>query len=404
MLLTFSFNVVPAAGSGAVLVAATLARSVTVQLSVATNVAATMGVPPATVKLVSVADIATGTVTQSGLRMLQGGAGGAAGSKGVAVAVAVNLGKTASPARINALTGSLQANFTASSPAFAAIISSVASQTAGVSAAQLAGQPPAALSVGGTPVGGAASGGGAAAAPGGGAAITDEVVAGVVAAALIIAVGFSLYVLRSYKVHGKAPWQRDRKREAFERQQRIEQELEDKLFADSVAATVANPLGGKSALTLRVPKAVAAELEALRAAAAERERRLEEAEAKARAKDEALVALRREGGDKDRERERTSFAPVASDELPPNWKEVQDPASGVSKPRPKPKPRAPIHPLLTLDSPLLRQLVTRSAPIGTTARLARLAGRGQCRKARMLNETADGENFWGRLAGGTRFG
>jgi len=383
VLLTFSFNVVPAAGSGAVLVAATLARSVTVQLSVATNVAATMGVPPATVKLVSVADIATGTVTQSGLRMLQGGAGGAAGSKGVAVAVAVNLGKTASPARINALTGSLQANFTASSPAFAAIISSVASQTAGVSAAQLAGQPPAALSVGGTPVGGAASGGGAAAAPGGGAAITDEVVAGVVAAALIIAVGFSLYVLRSYKVHGKAPWQRDRKREAFERQQRIEQELEDKLFADSVAATVANPLGGKSALTLRVPKAVAAELEALRAAAAERERRLEEAEAKARAKDEALEALRREGGDKDRERERerTSFAPVASDELPPNWKEVQDPASGVSKPRPKPKHRAPIHPLLTLDSPLLRQLVARSAPIGTTARLALQAGRGRFRKA-----------------------
>ena len=58
----------------------------------------------------------------------------------------------------------------------------------------------------------------------------DHETTGVVA--LIIAVGFSLYVLRSYKVHGKAPWQRDRKREAFERQQRIEQELEDKLLPD----------------------------------------------------------------------------------------------------------------------------------------------------------------------------
>ena len=265
-LLVFSFTF--STSDGSPINAAALASSPAVLSSIATNVAASMGVNPATIKVANITDIATGMVYSTGLRR----ALAAAGSLGVSFTVVVNLGKGATAATVAARQAALLQNFNASSPALASVKSSVVAAQPGLSAASLVAAPPTAASIS---LSGSAAGLGPAitvvqASQDNSAVLaTDEGIGAAIGAALILA-AFGLYVWRSQIVHGALPWQRDRKREIFELKQKAAKEAEDALTADMVPTTVVNPAAtsGKAALTLRVPRAVAIELDAVRSSGA----------------------------------------------------------------------------------------------------------------------------------------
>ena len=258
---------------------------------------------------------------------------GAAGSAGVTFTVVVNLGKTASVSSITKLQASLLANFNATSPAFMKIKGDVAT-AAGLPSANLLAVPPTPADI---VVGGSASGLGpvivvSSSQDVSGVLAIDEGIGAAIGFAIVV-LAFALYSYRSVVVHGVLPWQRNRKREKFELKELAAREVEERIFADSVLTTITNPVAtqGKSALTLRVPKAVSAEIEALRAKS--------EADAKdlkaLRAKQEEME---REQAERVKVREATSFAPMPVTAPPPPsapantqmWREVSDPVSGRS--------------------------------------------------------------------------
>jgi WW domain len=329
----FSFSFVPVVGTS--LNAGALATNPSVLSSIQNNVAAAVGVNPATIRIVNVTDIATGTVYSTGmLRALQARAlAGAAGSLGVSFTCSINLGKVASSARVAALQSALVANFNATSPAFKQIMSDVAT-AAGVPSTSLVAVPPNPASI-------ALSGNTAGLAPVivkpstedfSGVLATDEAIgAGIGVAVVILAA--ALYSWRSYIVHGALPCQRDRKREQFELKQAAAREVEERMKADTVEATIVNPMAtqGKGALTLRVPRAVALELEALRTEREENAKLLKKLEASSAHAATFSAAV-----------SPASFAPVPTTggkslQAPPVaapaasvWAEVKDPASGRS--------------------------------------------------------------------------
>ena len=292
ILLSFSFSVTPSDGS-TILNAGALAANAAVLSSIAANVASTVGVPASTVKVVNVTDIATGAVS----RALGGSrrALAAAGTMGVSFTVVANLGKTASATSIAAKQAALVANFNATSPALRQIKADVAA-AAGVSATSLNGVPPStdSFSLAGATLPPAPAL--QAAQDTAGVLAMDEGIGAAVGLA-IVALAFCLYAWRSKLVHGAYPWQRDRKREHFELKAKAARETEERLSAGSVEATVVSPLAtaGKGALTVRVPKAVAEELRALR----------DEADA-AKARDKLRVA--------ELERLRALLAPAQAEE------------------------------------------------------------------------------------------
>jgi len=149
---------------------------------------------------------------------------------------------------------------------------------------------------------------------------------------LIVGIGVALYCWRSYVVHGALPCQRNRKREIFELKQQATREAEARMQADTEDATLVNPAAtaGKGALTVRMPKAAAAELrllreqnEALRAAAAA-------------AASAAAAAAQQQSQRQTPKAQQLSFAPVpfggAAPPAPPAqdeaWAPAVDPASG----------------------------------------------------------------------------
>ena len=339
-LLVFSFSFVPTDGS--IIVASALAASPAVLSSVSANVASAMGVPASTVKVANVTDIATGAVSRAlGARRLAG----AAGSAGVSFTVVVNLGKTATAASVAAKQAALLANFNATSPAVAQIKGDVA-VVAGVQAASLSAVPPSPASI-------SLSGNAAGLAPvvvvvqGGGQDVSgvlaaDEGIGAAIGGAMIL-IAIGLYAWRSKIVHGALPWQRDRKRELFELKSQAAKEAEDRITADMVPTTVVNPAAtsGKAALTLRVPRAVAIELEAERSASAAKEARVRSLEARVKEMELADAAASRPAA---QQSPAANFAPTpvgatspAAGAPPPSaaappsvWREVKDPNSGRS--------------------------------------------------------------------------
>jgi hypothetical protein len=170
----------------------------------------------------------------------------------------------------------------------------------------------------------------------GSASTADVAVTGVVVA-VVLAISFcTFWICRSYKLYGRAPWQVDVRREQYELKTKAEQEAEARFNEDSVPMTL-NPvndaLTAKSqALTLRVPKAAAKEIEALRAKEQGHRAELEAARAEAARISEELAALRAAAAAKGQAT--SSFAPVAVggvrefSALPPGWTETTDPSSG----------------------------------------------------------------------------
>ena len=88
VLLSFSFSLTPASGQ-MLLIADMLVPSV--QQAIVSKFAALLGVPVATVRVANISDVATGVVNMlpAGARRL---GAAVAGSQGVSVSVAVNLG------------------------------------------------------------------------------------------------------------------------------------------------------------------------------------------------------------------------------------------------------------------------------------------------------------------------
>jgi hypothetical protein len=104
-----------------------------------------------------------------------------------------------------------------------------------------------------------------------------------------------------------------------------------------VPTTVVNPAAtaGKAALTLRVPKAVAIELDAVRSAGSASEARARALEARIKEMEAATAA--RGSAPSTLAPAPASFAPVAvgaatapAPAAPTTWREVKDPASGRS--------------------------------------------------------------------------
>jgi hypothetical protein len=284
---------------------------------------------------VNVTDVATGVVYQTGQRR----ALAAAGSLGVSFTIAANLGKGATAAGIAEKQAALTSNFGKSSAAMSAITSSVAS-SAGIPLAKLVPQAP-------NPEQLAVAGPGAALVPtvivagtGGSASTADVAVTGVVVAVVLAIAFFTFWVCRSYKLYGRAPWQVDVRREQYELKNKALQEAEERFNEDSVPMTlnpVVNdaltaPAAKSQALTLRVPKAAAKEIEALRAKEQGHRAELEAARAEAARISEELAALRAAAAAKGQAT--SSFAPVAVggvrefSALPPGWTETTDPSSG----------------------------------------------------------------------------
>ena len=340
-VLIFSFSFVPTDGS--VIYAANLAQNSAMLAQIAASIAQTMAVPASTVRVMNITDLATNAVvrvssTTSRRRNLP-----TAGSAGVSFTLAVNLGKAVSPAQMQAQTQALVANFNATSPAFASVRASVAAAT-GIAPANLKGAPPAADSLQfGGPGAGALSGFNIAApsATDGAALTASSAITGAIVGVVLLLAFAGFFVWRSYKLYGRAPWQVDVRREQFELKNRAAREAEERFHEDTVPMTL-NPLdadqGPKSqALTLRVPKAAAKEIEALRSKDEAQRAELEAARAEAKRVREEIALLRAGAAASASAKAAdasTSFAPVPVGGAAPAaapagaWKEVKDPMSG----------------------------------------------------------------------------
>ena len=336
-ILAFSFSY--RTSDGTVIDARAIAQNAAVISAIASNLSAAIGVSTSAVRVVNVTDIATSVVFRTGSRLL---AGAAPGSLGVSITCTVNLGKGATAASIEAVQSALVSN---SNAALSAISRSVALNT-GIPLSKLVPVAPTADSV-------RVSGPGAALVAATVVVQTREasstlaadvgVGAGVGVAVLLL--GAALYVARSYKVHGKAPWQRDRAREVFELKAAAAREAEEQFNADTVATVVTNPVatGGKAALTLRVHKAVALEIDALRQnndKVAQYEAELAEARAEVARLREAVPTAPRDASSAAPRKEGLAFSPMPvgglSLQQPPGvvtgrpWVEHVDRATGRS--------------------------------------------------------------------------
>lgn len=235
ILLTYTFNIVPAVG-GAVLTAS-VASTPAVTSAVDYNFALTIGVAASTCHVVNVTDIATGAVTQvvGGRRL-----GGAPGSQGVAFTVVANLGKTPTQTSTQAMLTKLASLDPAVAPLFSTVIAAVAVAANRPSSSFLAATPvaptvanapfavaaPASVAAdsgSSTSVGGAAGG-----------------AVGAVAALLLLA-----YCVSSYRTHGALPCFRDFKKERKEEQERKRREAEaaeiQRELLQAVSAATSNP-------------------------------------------------------------------------------------------------------------------------------------------------------------------
>jgi hypothetical protein len=316
-----------------------IARNPAVISAIASNLSAAIGVSSAAVRVVNVTDLATLAVFRTGSRLL---AGAAPGTLGVSITCTVNLGKGATAASIETVQSLLVSNLNA---ALSAISKSVAANT-GIPLNKLLATAPTADGV-------RVSGPGASLVAAtvvvqtreasGSLAVNAGVGAGVGVGILLL--GVALYIARSYKVHGKAPWQRDRAREVFELKAAAAHEAEELFNADTVATVVTNPAatGGKSALTLRVQKAVALEIDALRQHSDKYEAELAAARAEVARLREAVPAVGRDTASAaaSSRREGLAFSPVPVGGLSPlqpssapstgrQWVEHVDGTSGRS--------------------------------------------------------------------------
>jgi len=316
-----------------------------------------MGVSPATIRVVNITDIATGVVYPTGQRralLLQArGLAAAAGSLGVSITCAANLGKFATSASIAAAQTALVSNFNATSPSLASVTSAVAS-AAGVPLAKLVPAPPTAGSVAVAGPGAALVGATVITVPQDVSAILSQDAAiGFAIALAVILLASALYLYRSIVVHGKLPCFRDRRREQYELKAAAIAEVEARFNEDTTETTIKNPLAsaGKGALTVRVPRAAAAEIARLREEAEEHARKIAELtgnqaareEAAARAEQRAAAAAAQQRQQQQQQQEpaaatAVAFAPMrvgAAPMLPPPslpppalWVATVDPASG----------------------------------------------------------------------------
>jgi hypothetical protein len=162
---------------------------------------------------------------------------------------------------------------------------------------------------------------------------------------VVVLLGIALYCWRSYVVHGALPCNRDRKREQFELKQAAAREVEERMKADTVEATIVNPMAtqGKGALTLRVPRAVALELDALRTEREENAKLLKKLEASAAQAATLSAAV-----------SPASFAPVPTTggkslQAPPVA--APPPGSKQAWPKARKAPGAPTATLLSRETP-----------------------------------------------------
>jgi len=212
-----------------------IVNSRSILAAISNGYATALGVPPSTVSVRNVTDVATGAVTTLSSRRL----GGTPGSAGVRVDVVVDLGKTPNEATATAIVAVLASPATAAQP-LAAVIASVASSTTlpassysatfVASSVRIANSPFEAA-----PAPAASSGGGG----GGGAGATGGIVGGIVGA---LALACAVWGFRSYAKHGQCPCCRNRKKElVYRRQEREEAEEVAKAIADAEAA-LENPV------------------------------------------------------------------------------------------------------------------------------------------------------------------
>lgn len=352
-VLVFSF--VFKTSDGSPLNAQTLSTSPAVWASIATNVGAATDLSPYSIRVVNVTDVATSVIYATGQRRALAAdapagralAAAAPGSLGVAFGCTANLGKGATAAGIARVQSALVSNINATSPAAAAIGASVATNLNLPPSTRLVAVPPAASSL-------QVSGPGAALMPSvvidaaGGVSdatvVKNEAITGVIVAVLIAGAAVALFARRQYL------WNQEKRRDAYELKARGAREAEERFNQDTVPVTL-NPLddalggaaapGGAAAakvstLTLRVPKAVAAEVDKLRARSEQSDAELQAARRRAREMEEEL-ALLRAGGSRP---EAAAFAPlrVGSEQAQAQaqapaaaagvWNQVTDPNSG----------------------------------------------------------------------------
>ena len=233
--------------------------------------AALFGLSPSLVYATNITDRATGTfVAEKAVRRAA-----AAGSLGVTITFVIRLGKTPTEAFAGNITSTLSA-LTPKSPIFGALASSFASAVSLPASAFKFSVDPATvvLANAGFTFNGPA---GAASASSGSGGSGGGIGAGVgvgVGALFVIVLAFWSY--RSYRKSGKLPCMRDRANELFRAQEkataeamaRLAKEAEAKQKEEARSGSL-NPVvvvrGAKGAEEVRVPKAVADELEELRA-------------------------------------------------------------------------------------------------------------------------------------------
>jgi hypothetical protein len=135
VLLSLSFTL---GGAGGQTVTAANVLAPQVQSAITTQLAALLGVPAPSIRVVNITDIATGQVTRvSGVRLLAG----LPGSQGVSVSVTANLGKTPTQAGVLAMTAALAgANNTA---ALAVVVQALATSLGKPTSAFVAARGPA---------------------------------------------------------------------------------------------------------------------------------------------------------------------------------------------------------------------------------------------------------------------
>ena len=135
VLLALSFTL---GGAGGQTVTAANVLAPQVQSAITTQLAALLGVPAPSIRVVNITDIATGQVTRvSGVRLLAG----LPGSQGVSVSVTANLGKTPTQAGVLAMTAALAgANNTA---ALAVVVQALATSLGKPTSAFVAARGPA---------------------------------------------------------------------------------------------------------------------------------------------------------------------------------------------------------------------------------------------------------------------
>jgi len=286
VLVGFSFTI---GVSGSVLRPSDVTGS-RVLAAVSSGYASVLGVPPATVLVRNVTDIATGAVTvvSAAARRL----GGQPGSAGVRFDVQVDLGKTPSEGAANAVVAKLSSAASAAQP-LAAVVAAIASSTSLAASSYSAAFVASSVGIANSPFLAAAPAPAASDGGGGGAAgATGGIVGGIVGA---LALACVIWGARSYAKHGKLPCFRDRRKElVYQRQVRSEEE--DMARAIEEAEAISKPASEAAKPAALVMRPSKPKLNAGAAAASVRKlaQGKVEAEAKASAAAAELEALKKQ--------------------------------------------------------------------------------------------------------------